>query len=74
MKRPPFLFKKVLRKAVSKEQLEGAFQVERGVGWFLHRAVPLILDGFDLNLSAAHLDGGAMAGTVTRWKLVVEKR
>lgn len=63
LKRPPFLFKKVLTK-VSRGRL--GISVVEGA---LHRAVPLIFDGFDINLPATHRDGGATAEASATLKL-----
>jgi hypothetical protein len=39
-------------------------------GVCLHRAVPVVLNGFDLDLPAAHGDGRVTAEAATIWKLL----
>lgn len=60
LNRPPLRFKKVLHGG--KNQSRPAMRARVG-GVNLHRAVPVILDRFDLNLSPPHLGlGGWFAG------------
>ena len=44
----------------------------RGPGNYLHRAVSVILDGFDLNFPASHLAGRVVVEAPAIWQLLVD--
>ncbi len=62
LKRPPFRFRKVL--GAEHTVSWGRERSVRG-GESLHGAVPVILDGLDLDLPATHCDGGRGAAAPT---------
>jgi hypothetical protein len=58
LNRPPLRFRKVLPRVSVGSGTRGAWSRAAG----LHGAVAVVLDGLDLNLAAAHGDGGCSGG------------